>query len=96
MKPERIQKDRIEERLLEAPEWEWDEDQETIRRKFRFFDFQDATAFADHAAVIADHFGHVPTSIDIRNQKLTVLLGGPDRGLTETDFDFAVALDSVY
>ncbi len=75
------------------PEWELDD--ETIRRTFRFEDFTSAMGFVTRVALVAEKANHHP-DIDIRWNKVTLALTTHDAdGLTSRDLELAKDIDKL-
>ncbi|HIG83882.1 MAG TPA: 4a-hydroxytetrahydrobiopterin dehydratase [Verrucomicrobia bacterium] len=86
--PEMIQK-----RIKKIPEWELNED--SISRSFEFDEFLFAIDFVNTVAEIAEEAQHHPEiSINYTNVKL-VLTTHSKGGLTESDFELAIRIDSL-
>lgn len=84
----------IAEGLAGVPEW--GRDGATIRRELRFPTFQDAIAFVDRVAVLAEAADHHP-DIDIRWRRVVLGLSTKaSHGLTWRDFDLARRIDSLF
>jgi 4a-hydroxytetrahydrobiopterin dehydratase len=73
------------------PDWELDDD--TIRRTFRFADFAEAIGFVNRTALAAEAADHHP-DIDIRWNRVTLTLSTHSAGgLTHLDFELADRID---
>ena len=82
----------IQERMKKIPEWELNED--SISRSFEFDEYQPAIDFVNTVAEIAEEAQHHPDiSISYTNVTL-VLTTHSKRGLTESDFEVAIRIDS--
>jgi 4a-hydroxytetrahydrobiopterin dehydratase len=75
------------------PDWELED--ETIRRTFRFVDFTAAMGFVTRVALVAEKANHHP-DIDIRWNKVTLALTTHDAGgLTARDIELAQTIDGL-
>jgi 4a-hydroxytetrahydrobiopterin dehydratase len=74
---------------------EWSQPGEEIQRTYRFKDFVQALAFVERIAERAEAVQHHP-DILIRYSRVTLSLSTHDAGgITEKDFDFAAAADTI-
>lgn len=73
----------------------WAQQGDTIVKTFKMPSFPAAIAFVTHVAFLAEAAGHHP-DIDIRYNKVTLSLTTHDAGgLSDKDFDLAVAADEA-
>ena len=90
--PNTLSPEIIQERMKKIPEWELNED--SISRSFEFDEYQSAIDFVNTVAEIAEEAQHHPDiSISYSNVKL-VLTTHSKGGLTESDFEVAIRIDS--
>ena len=90
--PNTLSPEIIQERMKKIPEWELNED--SISRSFEFDEYQPAIDFVNTVAEIAEEAQHHPDiSISYTNVTL-VLTTHSKRGLTESDFEVAIRIDS--
>ena len=90
--PNTLSPEIIQERMKKIPEWELNED--SISRSFEFDEYQPAIEFVNTVAEIAEEAQHHPDiSISYTNVTL-VLTTHSKRGLTESDFEVAIRIDS--
>ncbi len=90
---EKLNQDRVDERLLELDEWTKGNDK--IQRTFAFDDFAEAMGFVNRIADHAEAVNHHP-DILIRYSKVTLTLSTHDAGgLTDRDFEFATRADGL-
>ena len=90
--PNTLSPEIIQERMKKIPEWELNED--SISRSFEFDEYQTAIDFVNTVAEIAEEAQHHPDiSISYTNVTL-VLTTHSKRGLTESDFEVAIRIDS--
>ena len=83
----------IQERIKKIPEWELNED--SISRSFEFDEYQLAIDFVNAVAEIAEEAKHHP-DISINYTSVTLVLTTHSKGgLTESDFEVAVRIDSL-
>ena len=83
----------IQERIKKIPEWELNED--SISRSFEFDEYQLAIDFVNAVAEIAEEAQHHP-DISINYTSVTLVLTTHSKGgLTESDFEVAVRIDSL-
>ena len=83
----------IQERIKKIPEWELNED--SISRSFEFDEYQLAIDFVNAIAEIAEEAKHHP-DISINYTSVTLVLTTHSKGgLTESDFEVAVRIDSL-
>ncbi|MCH2026533.1 MAG: 4a-hydroxytetrahydrobiopterin dehydratase [Verrucomicrobiales bacterium] len=82
----------IQERMKKIPEWELNED--SISRSFEFDEYQPAIEFVNTVAEIAEEAQHHP-DISISYTNVTLVLTTHSKGgLTESDFEVAIRIDS--
>ena len=83
----------IQERIKKIPEWELNED--SISRSFEFDEYQFAIDFVNTIAEIAEEAQHHP-DISINYTNVTLVLTTHSKGgLTESDFEMALRIDSL-
>ena len=83
----------IQESIKKIPEWELNED--SISRSFEFDEYQLAIDFVNAVAEIAEEAQHHP-DISINYTSVTLVLTTHSKGgLTESDFEVAVRIDSL-
>ena len=83
----------IQERIKKIPEWELNED--SISRSFEFDEYQFAIDFVNTIAEIAEEAQHHP-DISINYTNVTLVLTTHSKGgLTESDFEVALRIDSL-
>jgi 4a-hydroxytetrahydrobiopterin dehydratase len=82
----------IQERMKKIPEWELNED--SISRSFEFDEYLPAIDFVNTVAEIAEEAQHHP-DISISYTNVTLVLTTHSKGgLTESDFEVAIRIDS--
>ena len=85
--------DQIQEQLERVPEWERDGD--SIKREFKFEDFQASVDFVNRITPPAEGMNHHP-DITIRwNQVECTLSTHSQGGLTQDDFELAARIDAL-
>lgn len=90
---EKLAQSEIDSRLAQLPDWSQIGD--AISRTFQFKDFLPAIRFVNLLADHAENVQHHPDML-IRYNRVTLTLSTHDvNGLTERDFDFAVAADGL-
>ena len=90
--PNTLSPEIIQERMKKIPEWELNED--SISRSFEFDEYQPAIEFVNTVAEIAEEAqDHPDRSISYTNVTL-VLTTHSKGGLTESDFEVAIRIDS--
>lgn len=73
---------------------DWDLDEGSITRTFRFPDFVEAMGFVNRVALLAEKTFHHP-DIDIRWNQVTLTLSThSEGGLTAKDVDLAASIDA--
>tara|TARA_B100000470_G_C19671966_1_gene337979 strand:- start:184 stop:468 length:285 start_codon:yes stop_codon:yes gene_type:complete len=83
----------IQERIKKIPEWELNED--SISRSFEFDEYQFAIDFVNTIVEIAEEAQHHP-DISINYTNVTLVLTTHSKGgLTESDFEVALRIDSL-
>jgi 4a-hydroxytetrahydrobiopterin dehydratase len=83
----------IQERIKKIPEWELNED--SISRSFEFDEYQFAIDFVNTIAEIAEEAQHHP-DISINYTNVTLVLTTHSKGgLTDSDFEVALRIDSL-
>lgn len=91
--PNTLMPEIIQERIKKIPEWELNED--SISRSFEFDEYQLAIDFVNAVAEIAEEAKHHP-DISINYTSVTLVLTTHSKGgLTESDFEVAVRIDSL-
>ena len=91
--PNTLMPEIIQERIKKIPEWELNED--SISRSFEFDEYQLAIDFVNAIAEIAEEAQHHP-DISINYTSVTLVLTTHSKGgLTESDFEVAVRIDSL-
>ena len=90
--PNTLSPEIIQERMKKIPEWELNED--SISRSFEFDEYQSAIEFVNTVAEIAEEAQHHP-DISISYTNVTLVLTTHSKGgLTESDFEVAIRIDS--
>jgi 4a-hydroxytetrahydrobiopterin dehydratase len=90
----KLEQEQVEASMQSVPEWELED--KTIWRRYRFASFPEAVAFTNQVAEIAEAKNHHPfIAIDFKmvTLRLTSWHAG---GLTEADFEEAAACDQIY
>ena len=74
----------------------WKEEDNKLKRTFKFQDFQEAFAFMTRVAFLAEAAQHHPNWTNVYNQ-VTIELTTHDAGnkVTEKDYSLAKAIDSL-
>ena len=91
--PNTLMPEIIQERIKKIPEWELNED--SISRSFEFDEYQLAIDFVNAVAEIAEEAKHHP-DISINYTSVTLVLTTHSKGgLTESDFEVAIRIDSL-
>ncbi|MDA7605620.1 4a-hydroxytetrahydrobiopterin dehydratase [Verrucomicrobiales bacterium] len=91
--PNTLMPEIIQERIKKIPEWELNED--SISRSFEFDEYQLAIDFVNAVAEIAEEAQHHP-DISINYTSVTLVLTTHSKGgLTESDFEVAIRIDSL-
>ena len=87
----------IEPSLKEVPGWELvNEESLRIRREFKFKDFNEAIAFVNQIAMLAELEGHHP-DFEIHYNRVTLeLYTHKIQGLHENDFIMAAKINAIY
>jgi 4a-hydroxytetrahydrobiopterin dehydratase len=83
--------DRIAARLPELPGWQLEGSK--LRRSFRFDDFVAAFAFMTRCAFTAEKLDHHPEWTNVYNRVDVVLWTHDAGGITDRDFELALAMD---
>ena len=73
----------------------WSRDGDKIVRKLEFEDFNDAIAFINRIAPLADSADHHPEIFNVYNRVELVLTTHDASGLTPKDFALAKSIDGV-
>ena len=90
--PNTLSPEIIQERMKKIPEWELNKD--SISRSFEFDEYQPAIEFVNTVAEIAEEAQHHP-DISISYTNVTLVLTTHSKGgLTESDFEVAIRIDS--
>ena len=90
--PNTLSPEIIQERMKKIPEWELNED--SISRSFELDEYQPAIEFVNTVAEIAEEAQHHP-DISISYTNVTLVLTTHSKGgLTESDFEVAIRIDS--
>ena len=85
--------DEIQARLDDAPEWSREGD--SIRRTFKFGDFQGSVDFVNRITPQAEEMNHHPDIAISWNKVELTLSTHSEGGLTENDFELASRIDSL-
>ena len=83
----------IQERIKKIPEWELNVD--SISRSFEFDEYLSAIDFVNSVAEIAEEAEHHPERLINYTSGALVLTTHSKRGLTESDFEVAIRIDSL-
>lgn len=83
----------IERRLADLSGWERDGD--SIRRRFKFEDFQASVDFVNRITPAAEEMSHHPDLAISWNTVDCTLSTHSEGGLTESDFELAAQIDSL-
>ncbi|MBT7982254.1 MAG: 4a-hydroxytetrahydrobiopterin dehydratase [Akkermansiaceae bacterium] len=83
----------IQERIKKIPEWELNVD--SISRSFEFDEYLSAIDFVNSVAEIAEEAEHHPEILINYTSVALVLTTHSKRGLTESDFEVAIRIDSL-
>ena len=90
--PNTLSPEIIQERMKKIPEWELNED--SISRSFEFDEYQPAIEFVNTVAEIAEEAQHHPDISISYTNVILVLTTHSKGGLTESDFEVAIRIDS--
>jgi 4a-hydroxytetrahydrobiopterin dehydratase len=85
--------DEIEGRLGDRPGWKRDGD--SIKRQFKFDDFQGSVDFLNRITPVAEEMSHHPDVCISWNTVDITLSTHSEGGLTENDFELAQQIDSL-
>ena len=77
------------------PKWELVRDPESIRREFRFKDFNQAWGFMSRVALMAEQQNHHPNWSNVWNTVRIELSTHDAGGLTQKDVALAQAIDGL-
>lgn len=91
---ERIEKQEIEKRLSEIPNWTFEDN--FLRRSFRFDNFKEAFSFMTAVAFEAEHLNHHPNWDNVYNVVNIALQTHDVQGISNLDFDLAQRLNKLY
>jgi|TARA_B100001250_G_C19740142_1_gene762655 4a-hydroxytetrahydrobiopterin dehydratase len=83
----------IQERIKKIPEWELNVD--SISRRFEFDEYLSAIDFVNTVAEIAEEAQHHPEILINYTSVALVLTTHSKGGLTESDFEVAIRIDSL-
>ncbi len=83
--------DRIAARLAEIPLWRHEDGK--LRRSYRFPDFTTAFGFMTRCAFVAEKLDHHPDWSNVYNKVEVALWTHDAGGLTDRDFELAIAMD---
>jgi 4a-hydroxytetrahydrobiopterin dehydratase len=85
--------DEIQARLDDAPAWSREGD--SIKRTFKFDDFQGSVDFVNRITPPAEEMNHHPDIAISWNKVELTLSTHSEGGLTENDFELATRIDSL-
>jgi 4a-hydroxytetrahydrobiopterin dehydratase len=85
--------DDIQERLEQVPEWGREDD--SIKREFKFDDFQGSVDFVNRITPPAEEMNHHPDIAISWNKVELTLSTHSQGGLTEDDFELASRIDAL-
>jgi 4a-hydroxytetrahydrobiopterin dehydratase len=83
-------------KLLSAKRTEWTYDETYLTRKLQFKNFVEAFSFMTAVALEAEKMNHHPEWSNVYNS-VTINLNSHDaNGITQSDFDLAQTIDSIF
>ena len=85
--------DEVQRRLNELPGWE--SDGSSLKRRFKFEDFQASVDFVNRIAPVAEDMNHHPDIAISWNTVDLTLTTHSQGGITENDFELAAQVDSL-
>ena len=85
--------DDIQAKLEDLPDWGREDD--SIRREFKFDDFQGSVDFVNRITPPAEEMNHHPDVAISWNKVELTLSTHSEGGLTENDFELAARIDSL-
>jgi 4a-hydroxytetrahydrobiopterin dehydratase len=88
-----LTEDAIVEQLLGLPRWE--RRGRSLHRELSFRDFTEAWGFMTMVALVAERLNHHPDWSNSWNKVVIDITNHQAGGLTELDFEFAVAIDKA-
>lgn len=92
-KPMSLNQTEIDQKIQALPQWQ--QEDQTLSRTFKFKNFVEAIAFVDRLVEPAEAAGHHP-DLAISYNKVTVSLSTHDAGgLTQMDFDLAKTISGL-
>lgn len=85
----------IEQKMLALPDWQLEAGNNAVSREFLYSNFSEAFAFMTRVALIAEKQNHHPEWSNVWN-RVSIRLSSHDAGgLTQRDFDLALAIDKL-
>ena len=75
--------------------WSLEEDRDTIHKKFKFNDFNEAFGFMTRVALKADQMNHHPEWFNVYNNVSITLSTHDCQGLSERDIELAKFIDAI-
>ncbi len=74
---------------------DWNRDEQTILKKFKFQSFPQAIEFVNKVAKLAEEAQHHPTIVITYNRVTLALTTHSEGGLTEKDFQMASRIETL-
>ncbi len=83
----------LAEKLGNLPGWEQEKDRESIRKIFKFRDFNAAWSFMTRVALLAEKMNHHPEWFNVYNRVEVTLTTHDAGGVTEKDLKMAASME---
>ncbi|GAB4355225.1 MAG: 4a-hydroxytetrahydrobiopterin dehydratase [Oricola sp.] len=95
MRPGRLDRETIAQRLQSLDGWTLADDGGAIRKSFAFRTFRKAFAFMTEVAMVAERMNHHPEWTNVYNRVEVVLTTHDAGGVSELDLELAAAMDKA-
>jgi 4a-hydroxytetrahydrobiopterin dehydratase len=85
----------VRQHMAALPDWQYEEEEQTISRRLVFRDFAEAFAFMTRVALAAEQRNHHPEWFNVYNRVDISFTTHDAGGVTERDLDFARWIDGI-
>ncbi|APF17338.1 pterin-4-alpha-carbinolamine dehydratase [Caldithrix abyssi DSM 13497] len=90
---EKLRKEEAQDLIKRLKNWKLQDEQ--ISAQWQFTDFTEAMVFINKVAILAERHGHHPEIFNVYNRVRLTLTTHDAGGLTQKDFDLAMAIDEL-
>ena len=89
----KLRKEEAQDLIKQLKSWKLQDEQ--ISAQWQFTDFTEAMVFINKVAILAERHGHHPEIFNVYNRVRLTLTTHDAGGLTQKDFDLAMAIDEL-